>query len=180
MAREVDIASGILEDIDTDNLLASPYLVSAIYYHDGFLAGFPVDRPSADPERRIVGQICNMLSPDRKAQFVGLLHEIWAESDPPGPEQLMDPLVYSAFGGGARSHQDAIDLFAAEGSPVRSVSRGIVVLADRDWSVHDLFSTSSRKGGNAVIVFDPDHDRFYRYCHLSAVLVRGGRAGGGG
>jgi murein DD-endopeptidase MepM/ murein hydrolase activator NlpD len=49
-----------------------------------------------------------------------------------------------------------------------------VVLADHDWRSDDLFSTTSRKGGNAVILFDPDHDRFYRYCHLSAVEVHPG------
>jgi len=55
-----------------------------------------------------------------------------------------------------------------------TVSRGLVILADRDWTPEDLFSTASRKGGNAVIVFDPDRNRFYRYCHLSAVNVSPG------
>lgn len=174
VADEVAKAKGILDDLTADNLLASPYLVSAIYYHDGFLSGFPVNRPTADPERRIIGQISNMLSPETKARFVHLLHEMWAQSDPPGPERLVVPLIYSAMGGGRRSHRYAIDLFAAEGSPVHSVSRGIVILADQGWVASDPFSTSSRKGGNAVIVFDPDHDRFYRYCHLSMVLVQNG------
>ncbi len=47
-------------------------------------------------------------------------------------------------------------------------------MADQGWSAADLFSTTSRKGGNAVILFDPDHDRFYRFCHLSTVAVRSG------
>ena len=169
--REVAKAARILADLSPENLFASPYLVSAIYYHDGFLAGFPVERPSADPERRIVAQICARLRPESKAEFVSLLHEMWDESGPPGPARLMDPVLYSAAGGGARSHRDAIDLFAPEGSPVHSVSRGIVILADAGWNARDPFSTSSRKGGNSAIVFDPDHDRFYRYCHMSAVFV---------
>jgi murein DD-endopeptidase MepM/ murein hydrolase activator NlpD len=177
VAYEVARAREILDHLNQDNLLASPYLVSAIYYHDGFLKGFPVDRPSADPERRIVGQICNLLTPEGKARFVSLLHEIWLQAGVPGPPLLQDPLNYSTFGGSGASHPDAIDLFAAEGSPVHSVSRGIVVMADGDWIPGDPFSTSSRKGGNAVIIFNPDHDRFYRYCHLSTVLaVAGGLA----
>src|ERR1700723_1459835 len=80
VAEEVAKARRILDDLDTDNLLASPYLVSAIYYHDGFLSGFPVDRSSADPERRIIGQISSMLSPERKARFMRLLHEVWTGS----------------------------------------------------------------------------------------------------
>ena len=83
-------------------------------------------------------------------------------------------MAYSATGGGGRSHKYAIDLFAHEGTAVYAVSRGMVVLADRDWSSDSLFSTTSRKGGNAVIVFDPDHDRFSRYCHMSTVQVSAG------
>ena len=174
VAEEVAKARRILDDLNTDNLLASPYLVSAIYYHDGFLSGFSVDRSSADPERRIIGQIGNMLSPESKARFVHLLHEVWARSDPAAPARSAEPVAYSASGGGRRSHLYAIDLFAPEGAAVYAVSRGVVVLADRDWSPESLFSTTSRKGGNAVIVFDPDHDRFYRYCHMSTVQATPG------
>ncbi len=35
-------------------------------------------------------------------------------------------------------------------------------------------SSTSDRGGNAVIVFDATADRFYRYCHLSAVTVEAG------
>ena len=174
VAEEVAKVRRILDDLNADNLLASPYLVSTIYYHDGFLSDFPVDRTNAAPERRIIGQITSLLSPERKARFVRLLHEIWARSGPMRPERSVAPVDYSASSAGRRTHQYAIDLFAPEGASVRAVSRGIVVLADRDWSQANLFSTTSRKGGNAVIVFDPDHDRFYRYCHMGAVLVSAG------
>lgn len=174
VAEEVAKASGILDDLKADNLLASPYLVSAIYYHDGFLNDFPVDRSSADPERRIIGQISLMLSPERKARFMQLLHEVWARSGPAGPERSAEPVAYKASGGGSGSHRFAIDLFAQEGAPIYTVSRGIVVLTDRDWDPASLFSTTSRKGGNTVIVFDPDHDRFYRYCHMSTVQASAG------
>jgi len=174
VAEEVAKARRILDDLNTDNLFASPYLVSAIYYHDDFLSGFPVDRSTADPERRIIGQIGNMLSPELKAHFVRLLHEVWARSNPASPERSAEPVAYSASGGGSGSHRYAIDLFAHEGAPVYAVSRGMVVLADRNWNPASLFSTTSRKGGNAVIVFDPDRDRFYRYCHMSTVQVAAG------
>lgn len=174
VAFEVDRAKQIVGGLDTDNLLASPYLVSVVYYHDGFLSTFPADRSSADPERRIVGQISNMATPLVKAKFIDLLHEIWNKSDQRGSPQLRQPLTYFVVGASSRTHRYAIDLFTSEGAPVYSVSRGIVVLADRGWDPADLFSTSSRKGGNAVIVFDPDRDRFYRYCHLSTVLVTAG------
>jgi murein DD-endopeptidase MepM/ murein hydrolase activator NlpD len=170
---EVAKARRILEDLTTSNALASPYLVSAFYYHDGFLNDFPADRSSAAPERRIIGQISNLLTPRTKVRFVRLLHEIWSRSGASGPPGYTRPVAYLAVSG-RRSHSYAIDLFAREGTPVVAVSRGVVVLADRDWSPENLFSTTSRKGGNAVIVFDPDRDRFYRYCHLSTVKISPG------
>jgi murein DD-endopeptidase MepM/ murein hydrolase activator NlpD len=173
VADEVVKARRILEDLTTSNVLASPYLVSAFYYHDGFLNNFPVDRNSAAPERRIIGQIGNLLTPEAKARFVRLLHEIWSGSDAPGPSRYAEPVAYRAVSG-RRSHRYAIDLFTPEGTPVTAVSRGVVVLAERDWSPENLFSTTSRKGGNSVILFDPDRDRFYRYCHLSYVQASSG------
>ena len=173
VADEVAKARRILEDLTTSNVLASPYLVSAFYYHDGFLNDFPVDRNSASPERRIIGQIGNLLTSEVKARFVRLLHELWSRSDAPGPIRYAEPVAYRAVSG-RRSHRYAIDLFAPEGTPVIAVSRGVVVLADGDWSPENLFSTTSRKGGNSVIVFDPDRDRFYRYCHLSYVKASSG------
>jgi murein DD-endopeptidase MepM/ murein hydrolase activator NlpD len=130
VADEVVKAKRILEDLTTSNVLASPYLVSAFYYHDGFLNDFPVDRSSAAPERRIIGQISNLLTSEAKARFVRLLHEIWSRSDAPGPSRYAEPVAYRAVSG-RRSHRYAIDLFAPEGTPVIAVSRGVVVLADR-------------------------------------------------
>jgi murein DD-endopeptidase MepM/ murein hydrolase activator NlpD len=173
VADEVVKARQILEDLTTSNVLASPYLVSAFYYHDGFLDDFPADRSSAAPERRIIAQISNLLTSGAKARFVQLLHEIWSRSGAPGPQRYVKPVAYLAVSG-RRSHRYAIDLFAPEGTPAIAVSRGVVVLADRDWIPENLFSTTSRKGGNAVIVFDPDRDRFYRYCHLNSVKVSSG------
>lgn len=174
VADEVARAREILDTMNTDNVLASPYVVSAVYYHDGFLSTFPTDRGTADPERRIIAQVSRILTPETKARFVGMLHQMWTQSGAPGPRVFNKPLLYSAIGGSARTHRYAVDLFTKEGSPVHSVSRGIVVLADGGWNPDDIFSTSSRSGGNSVIVFSPDQDRFYRYCHLGGTLVARG------
>jgi murein DD-endopeptidase MepM/ murein hydrolase activator NlpD len=173
VAYEVVKARQILEDLTSSNVLDSPYLVSAFYYHEGFLSDFPTERSSAAPERRIIGQISNLLTSEAKARFLRLLHDAWSRSGAPSPPRYAEPVAYRTMSG-RRSHQNAIDLFAPEGTPVVAVSRGVVVLADRDWSPENLFSTASRKGGNAVIVFDPDRDRFSRYCHLSSVKVSAG------
>src|SRR5262249_26765606 len=83
-AEETAKAQGILPELSAENLFASPYLVSAFYYHEGFLNDFPVDRSSAAPERRIVGQISKHLTADDKARFLRLLHDVWSASAPPG------------------------------------------------------------------------------------------------
>jgi murein DD-endopeptidase MepM/ murein hydrolase activator NlpD len=170
VADEVDKAKTILSDLNAGNVLASPYLVSAVYYHDGFLNDFPADRSTGSPERRIIGQISNALTAEIRSRFVRLLHETWSRTAPTLPRQYRPPVAYRVMSG-RRSHHFAVDLFAPEGAPVVTVSRGLVVLADRDWSKENLFSTTSRKGGNAVIVFDPDQNRFYRYCHLGVVKI---------
>jgi murein DD-endopeptidase MepM/ murein hydrolase activator NlpD len=174
VADEAAKARQILAAMNIPNLLASPYLVAAMYYHDGFLADFPVNTVTADPERRIIGQICRAVRPEQKARFVSLLRAVWAGCDPPGRNVDVLPLANSRIVSGARTHQDALDLFAPEGSAVYAVSRGIVILAETSWSGDDVFSTSSRKGGNTVIVFAPDRDRFYRFCHLSEATVSPG------
>lgn len=173
VADEVARARRILEALTASNALESPYLVSAFYYHEGFLNDFPAERSTAAPERRIIGQISNLLTPDTKVRFLRLLHERWSHTGTPGPKQYVEPVAYRAMSG-RRSHRYAVDLFAPEGAAVSAASRGLVVLADKDWSPDNLFSTSSRKGGNAVILFDPDRDRLYRYCHLNAVNVSAG------
>jgi murein DD-endopeptidase MepM/ murein hydrolase activator NlpD len=174
VAYEVAKAKQILENLNTDNLLADPYVVSAIYYHDGFLRDFPVNQSDADPERQIIDQIGRLLSTESKARFLRLLEERWGRSNPVSGAPPVAPVVYSALGGGRHSHRYAIDLFVAEGSAVHSVTRGLVVLADRDWTPDDVFSTTSRKGGNSVIVFAADQERFYRYCHMATVEVTAG------
>jgi len=67
--REVARATSILLAPSIFNLLDSPYLVSAIYYHDGLLDGFPINKPTADPTARIVGHIVNRFASDTKIRF---------------------------------------------------------------------------------------------------------------
>jgi murein DD-endopeptidase MepM/ murein hydrolase activator NlpD len=71
-------------------------------------------------------------------------------------------------------HPNALDLFVPEGTPVHSTTNGLVMLAEGSWTEDDPFSTSSLRGGNSVIVFAPNENRFYRYCHLETVDVAAG------
>jgi peptidoglycan LD-endopeptidase LytH len=70
------------------------------------------------------------------------------------PDQLVD--TYDAARGSGRRH-DAIDIMAAEGTPV---------IAAADGTVEKLFN--SVRGGLTVYVRSPDQKWMYYYAHLSA------------
>ncbi|MCX6620131.1 MAG: M23 family metallopeptidase, partial [Acidobacteria bacterium] len=177
VAGEVRRGTFILAHLAPDNLFESSYVVSAIFYHDGFLESFASDREDADPGRRIVARLVLVLTPEHKALYVHLLHGLWDEwgfvDRAPG---LALPVAESEPGRRRRrsTHKHALDLFVAEGTRVRTATDGIAVLAEGGWTAGDPFSTSSRRGGNSVVVFDPWQDRFYRYCHLESVVVESG------
>ena len=72
------------------------------------------------------------------------------------PNQLTDTFT-QARAGGARRH-DAIDVMAAEGTPVIAAAPG---------TVEKLFF-SNGGGGNTIYVRSPDQRWTYYYAHLSA------------
>ena len=182
-------AERILAGLKLSNLFDSAYLAAAVYYHNGFLGDFPDEKADADPARRIESRIERTLTPERKSAYVGLLLQYWCENAPdadaPYPPFEV-PVSYEVPAPPARSrkrrwfrraratHEYAVDLFTNEGTPVRSATRGVVVLADGNWVPNEPFSTTSQKGGNSLIVFDPGAVRFLRYAHLEQALVTAG------
>lgn len=182
IVAEIARAENILDELRPDNALDSTYLISAVYYHDGLLDKFPEDRPQADPASRVVAHIARALTADRRQAYIALLHAMCRRGIPSGPKLAL-PVAWAEPQGkrkrrrwSPRNHKNAIDLFVPEGSPVFAASGGLVLLAEGGWQLDQPFSTSSLRGGNAVIVFNPPENRFYRYCHLEKVLVRAGTA----
>ncbi len=173
----------ILADPGSENILESPYLVSALYYHDGFLSEYPKEKEDADPARRIISHAVRLLSPSLKARLIQMLEQ---EYERP-LEVDAGATLYAPVNGMTlklrrlhRSHKHALDLFAPEGSTVRSVTRGVVLLAEGGWVKGDPLSSSSQMGGNTIIVYDPGSFRFFRYCHLATVCVAPGEMVSGG
>lgn len=179
MRQEIRGAEDTLNNLDADRLFDSPYVASAIYYHAGFLSSYPAEKEDADPARRIIATVARQITPLMKAKYLAILHERYAAQvaqssdshfclpvswEPPSKRRRRR----------RRTHPRAIDLFTPEGSLVRAASRGVVILAESGWSADDPFSTSSRLGGNSLIVVDPTANRMYRYCHLDSVLVSAG------
>lgn len=177
VSLEVARANGILSSLTPANLLDSAYLVSAIYYHDGLLDTFNENKADADPADRIITHIVRGFGPRTKAAYIDLLRECcaWSFSEL-GPGRFLKPVDYAPLSHGRGVHPYAIDLFVPEGTLVRSATRGLVVVAESGWEPDRYFSTSTVRGGNTVIVFDPDRTRFLRYAHLEKALVTPGLA----
>jgi murein DD-endopeptidase MepM/ murein hydrolase activator NlpD len=176
--EEVAKAKAILDHLDARNLFESPYLTSATYYHDGFLSNYPADRKELDPSARIIAHISHLLTRAQKREYVAQLSDMWWSLALEWSDQRPALPVIDAEAGRKRRrrqpHPNALDLFVPEGSPVHSATQGLVILAEGGWREGDPFSTSSLRGGNAVIVFCPNENRFYRYCHLEGVDVAAG------
>ncbi len=172
IALEVAKAQSIARSLTPANFLDSPYLVSAIYYHDGLLDTFNPNQADADPADRIIAHIVRGFTSRTKSSYIDLLRACCACSDSElGPGRFIKPVDFAPVAHGRGVHPYAIDLFAPEGSPVLSATRGLTVLAESGWAPNAYFSTSTVRGGNTVIVFDPDGVRFLRYAHLEKSLV---------
>jgi len=173
---EIRKAETILRSLDASNVFDSPYLISAVYYHDGFLTSFPEEKADADPARRILAHLTRILTPEKKRDIINVIRDVASEFGPQ-PERsrgIVRPVDEGELGRRRRRrppHKTAVDLFVAEGTPVLSASHGVVVLAESLWNPTDPFSTTSQKGGNTVIIFDALTYRFYRYAHLDSAAV---------
>lgn len=170
---ELQVARAILRDLSGENLFRSPFLVSAVFYSHGLYGDASDDMPDVAPARRILGRVSQLLGPDTRARFIKAVPRLHP-AVPPAP--FTPPVAKFNFGRGRlrQVHPRAIDLFAPEGTPVRSASDGVVLLAESGWKPGVPLSTSTGNGGNTVIVYDPAARRFYRYGHLETVSVSPG------
>ena len=179
VSEEIRKAADTLRNLDEDRLFDSPFVASAVYYHEGFLSNYPAEKKDADPSRRIIAAIVRLITPAVKDKYLALLNQRYAEQvSQESDSRFYLPVTWEPPSKRRRrrrpTHQYAIDLFTPEGSPVRAASRGVIILAESGWTASDPFSTSSRLGGNTLIVVDPIAKRMYRYCHLESVLTSAG------
>lgn len=174
---EVERARNLLSLENPLEALKSKYLVSALYYSDTFLAHALNSVPSeSDESGRILHGIAPLITPNIRKRYVDALTVRTSVLYGGLPEgKYSQPLPGLDFGHG-ESHPDAVDIFALKGTPVFNVRRGIIVLAESEWTEDYPFSETSPKGGNSVIIFNGDSNQFYRYAHLEMVSVSSGHA----
>ncbi|MFA5349748.1 MAG: GNAT family N-acetyltransferase [Candidatus Omnitrophota bacterium] len=78
----------------------------------------------------------------------------------------------------ANSNHEAYDIFAQEGAEILSFHSGLVVVAAGNWLFQEkgwLRGTGlSLKGGNVVIIYNPELKSYAYYSHLKDILVKPG------
>jgi len=174
--REIGECKDIIQNERYEDIIKNPYLVSALYYSEECLNTLDLD-PGSPSE--IILRIYPLITRAFRERYLQRLHadilkRIITENQTGEIISSTESSPLDSISAGANlrdNHQDAIDLFVEEGSPIRSMSGGIVVLSENGWEKDDQLSTSSTRGGNTVIVFNPQNQSFYRYAHMKETKV---------
>ena len=173
--ERIRLAVSIIDRVQWDQVVTSPFLVSALYYSPKAIAAM---RDAKAGPARIVAAIYPRITKDFRDKYVSWLDAAVREARPEkAAEDLASPLAtFSYVSMMNRAHRDAIDLVTPEGTPVMSMSPGMVVLAENGWQATNDLSTSSEMGGNTVIVYDSNTHTFFRYAHLRQSTATPGAA----
>ncbi|MDR3519792.1 MAG: M23 family metallopeptidase [Candidatus Pacebacteria bacterium] len=184
-AEEIRKCKKIIENEQYGEILKNPCLVSALYYSKHAIEKMAPPHKN-DPEQ-IIWSIYPLVTKKFRENYINTLEKITLDNNSEQKNLTTQslPLDTITFDKNLkRNHLDAIDLFTEEGSPIYSMSGGIVVLAENGWKRGDAESTSSEHGGNTVIIFNPNDNSFYRYAHMQetgvsteAVLISGEKIG---
>ena len=159
-------------------------MVSTLYYSENAVE--KMAPPHKSRNEQIVWNLYPLITTEFRKKYIENLKKITAEKNNgnwtanDARKQSLPLRIINTGKNPSENHQDAIDLFIKEGSPIYSMSRGIVVLAENNWRRDNDLSTSSVKGGNAVIVFCPEDESFYRYAHMERTKVSVGTFVGSG
>ncbi len=167
--NEIARGSNLLANNDIGKILDDPYLASAMYYSNSFFSNIRRRTNMRDQDKVII-DLAPLITSTARERYIAELRA-FPENAP--TRNLVLPVDrYKKISRNCRScHPDAVDLFTEEGSTVRSMSSGIVVLAEGGWQPDQPLTASSPRGGNEIIIFDPTTNRFYRYCHLGSISV---------
>lgn len=160
----------IIEEQNYEKALENPYLVSTLFYSNEYLDKIKSENQSS-VSGRISKEILNFLNLDFKKGFIEYLTKVFqdkyeGENSSHDCHILEEPTYAKDL---SRAHDYALDLFGKEGSPVSALTSGIVVLAEDGWKKDDEISTSSPRGGNSIIIYNPDQKEFQRYAHLQSL-----------
>lgn len=160
------------------DILSNPYLTYCLYYLQSFLDLVSDPKNQHSVPEKIIGSVAHLITPEFRAQAILFLEKQTKDRERLENKKISTkrvlPLKKFSFGGIGKNHNNAVDLFANELSPVYSSGSGLVIVADNNWSPNNELSSSSIKGGNTVIVFNYLTREFFRYAHFNKVTVNPG------
>lgn len=167
----------IIKNEQFEKILKNPLIVSALYYSEGAID--KMTPPNENRNEEMIWKIHQLFTKDFRKKYIKYLNSVIEEKSPDMrntvPKPKATPLATISFGKDLENgHPNAVDLFIKEGSTICSMSGGIVVLSENTWTKDNERSTSSNRGGNTVIIFNPNNESFYRYAHLKETLVETG------
>jgi murein DD-endopeptidase MepM/ murein hydrolase activator NlpD len=177
LEKELQEALEIIHTNNVETAVKSRYLVAALYYSEAFFAGIKNDRQdnSETAAHHILSRIKKAITPEFRAAFIKELEiKVSQRLETQDKNKQVKPVAEINLDGWQYNHPDAVDLFIKEGSEVVAMARGMVILAEGGWTKDNPYSTTSYKGGNCVIIYNPESRQFYRYCHLSKISVKVG------
>ncbi len=173
----IDDIKDIIEGEKYEAVIDNPYLLSSLYYSQKFLKNISNEVNQKNMATKIIGPIVEDLSPEFKLgvidHFKNLSQKLEIEKGIELSKLEVTPLESLDFGHGI-GHNDALDLYIAEGSNISAMQDGLVVLAETGWNPENEASTSSYLGGNTVITYNYKTNEFVRYAHLDEVNVKPG------
>jgi len=173
--NQIDTIKEIIINKEYNKILSNTYLVYCLYYSQEFFDKFKnVNNPKYASEK-IIKSVAHFITPEFRENSI-----LYFEKQTKLKEHLENkkistkevaPLEKYAFGSGV-SHNDAIDLYTKELSPIYSMGSGLVIVSENSWDSKNELSTSSVRGGNTVIIFNYLTKEFIRYAHLNEVSAR--------
>ncbi len=170
--KEIEDCTRIILEHRYEEILQKPYLVSALYYSDTAMK--KIGNTDQDAHKGILSAIYPLITKTFRDGYVAMLEKEFKKKKNIGNvnKEYLPLGRLGLQGEGENNHKDALDLFIKEGSPIFSMTDGVVVLAENDWEIEDDLSTSSMRGGNTVIIFNPNNGNFYRYAHMEKSSIQ--------
>ena len=162
----------IIQNEQYEKILENPYLVSALYYSEKAIKKIKLSDKHAS--EIIISTIYPLITKKFREGYINFLKKLIkekGENTTSNPTKRSLPLDSINWKEAELNHGDAVDLFIKEGSPIYSITGGVVVLSENNWSREDDMSTGSMLGGNSVIVFNPQDESFYRYAHMEKTNI---------
>lgn len=169
---ELHTIESIIRDENMEQAVQNPFIVSALYYSDKFFQDLASKPPESTFAAEVLLAIRKQVPQSFRKKYITFISEkAFSGSNEIRGNVFTRPLRNSSFQADG-NHPDALDMFTEEGSNISTMADGIVLLAESGYDPKNPLSSTSPKGGNQVIIFNPVLGEFYRYAHMEKVTAK--------